>query len=155
MKVLGFRGNPKAPRYAVLSYDGTTFTLENASSDNKLTVPASIGEDADSERLSWVYAEIVRILEAHPDITKVLIKTNEFTQSDTKPKRKSAYIDAAAILAATHKNVAVHTLAYSQMGATSKTTKDLAETRVGKTDKYWDAGMADAINVAWWGARHP
>jgi hypothetical protein len=155
MKVLGFRGNPKAPRYAVLSYDGTTCTLENANSDNKLKVPASISEDADSERLGWIYAEIVRILEAHPDIAKVMIKTNEFTQSDTKPKRKSAYIDAAVILAAAHKNVPVQALVYSQMGATKATTKERAETRVGKTDKYWDDGMADAINVAWLGARQP
>lgn len=155
MKVLGFRGNPNAPRYAVLSYDGTTFALENAASDSKLKLPASIAEDADSERLAWIYAEIVRILEAYPDIVKVMIKTNDFTQSDTKPKRKSAYIDAAVILAAAHKNVPVQALVYSQMGVTRATTKERAETRVGKTDKYWDDGMADAINVAWWGACHP
>ena len=154
MKILGFRGNPRAPRYAVLSYDGTTFTLENANSDNKLTVPPSIDEDADGERLSWIYAEIVRILEAHPDIAKVMIKTNEFTQGDTKPKRKSAYIDAAVLLAAAHKNVPVRALVYSQMSATKAKSKALAETRVGKTEKYWDDGIADAINVAWWGARH-
>ncbi|MBF7015222.1 hypothetical protein QUC32_30060 (plasmid) [Novosphingobium resinovorum] len=155
MKVLGFRGNPKAPRYAVLSYDGTTFKLENANGDNKLTVPAAIGDDADSERLKWIYAEIVRILEAHPDIAKVMIKTNEFTQSDTKPKRKSAYIDAAVLLAAAHKNVPVCALAYNQIAATKAKTKALAEARVGRTEKYWDDGMADAINVAWWGACHP
>lgn len=155
MKVLGFRGNPRAPRYAVLSHDGTTFTLENVGSDSKLTVPASIGDDADGDRLSWIYAEIVRILEAYPDIAKVMIKTNEFTQSDTKPKRKSAYIDAAVLLAAAHKNVPVHALVYSQMAATKTKTKALAESRVGKTDKYWDDGMADAINVAWWGVLHP
>lgn len=155
MKILGFRGNPKAPRYAVLSYDGTTFTLENATCDSKLKLPASIAEDADGERLVWIYAEITRILEAHPDITKVMIKTNEFTQSDTKAKRKSAYIDAAVILAATHKNVPVQSLAYNQIATTKATTKERAETRVGKTDKYWDDGMADAINVAWWGAQHP
>lgn len=155
MKVLGFRGNPRAPRYAVLDYDGTTFTLVNASSDSKLTVPAAISEDADGERLGWIYSEIVRILEAHTDIAKVMIKTNEFTQSDTKPKRKSAYIDAAVILAATHRNIPVQALTYNQIAATKARTKVLAEARVGKTDKYWDEGMADAINVAWWGARHP
>lgn len=154
MKVLGFRGNPRAPRYAVLDYDGTTFTLVNASSDSKLTVPADINEDADSERLGWIYGEIVRIHEAYPDIVKVMIKTNEFTQSDTKPKRKSAYIDAAVILAATHKNVPVQALAYNQIATTKARTKEHAEARVGKTDKYWDDGMADAVNIAWWGARH-
>ena len=54
MKVLGFRGDPKAPRYAVVSEVGGAYTLENAASDNKLSVPASIGEDADAERLDWL-----------------------------------------------------------------------------------------------------
>lgn len=155
MKVLGFRGNPRAPRYAVLSFDGTNFALENASSDNKLTVPASIGDEADGERLSWIYAEIMRILDAHPDIAKVMVKVNEFTQHDTRPKRRSNYIDAAVILACAHRHIPVQALTYNQMPATAAKTKELAEERVGKTTKYWDSGMADAINAAWWGIRRP
>ena len=99
MKVLGFRGDPKAPRYAVLSADNGIYTLENAASDNKLLVPASITEEADAERLAWMYGEIHAIFDAHPGIEEVLIKQNEFTRQDTKAKRRSAYIDAAVVLA--------------------------------------------------------
>jgi hypothetical protein len=153
MKVLGFRGDPKAPRYAVVSEDGGVFTLENAASDNKLSVPASIAEDADAERLNWMYREVQAIFDAHPGIDKVMIKQNEFTQQDTKAKRRSAYNDAAVILACAHRDIPVEVKIYGPMGTTSTDTKRHAEDRVGKTDKYWDTKMADAVNAAWWGLR--
>jgi hypothetical protein len=155
MKVLGFRGDPKAPRYAVVSKEGDAYTLENAASDNKLSVPKSITEDADAERLNWVYQEILTILTNHPDIEKVMIKQNDYTQSDTKAKRKSAHADAAVVLACAHRGIPVEMKTYKSMPTTSKDTKHHAETRVGKTDKYWDAKIADAVNVAWWGLRNP
>lgn len=154
MKVLGFRGDPKAPRYAVLSADNGIYTLENAASDNKLLVPASITEEADAERLAWMYGEILAIFDAHPGIEKVLIKQNEFTRQDTKAKRRSAYIDAAVVLACAHRGIPVDIKIYGSMSTTSAYTKRHAEDRVGKTDKYWDTKMADAVNAAWWGARH-
>lgn len=155
MKVLGFRGDPKAPRYAVVSEVGGGYTLINDASDNKLSVPAAIGEDADAERLEWLYREVQAIFDAHPGIERVVIKQNEYTQSDTKAKRKSAHADAAVVLACGHRNVPVELKIYSSMQTTSKQTKEHAEARVGKTDKYWDAKMADAVNAAWWGLRHP
>ena len=155
MKVLGFRGDPKAPRYAVLSEVGGAYVLINAASDNKLAVPASIAEDADAERLEWLYREVLAIFDAHPGIEKVVIKQNEYTQSDTKAKRKSAHADAAVVLACAHRNIPVELKIYSSMQTTSKQTKEHAEGRVGKTNKYWDAKMADAVNAAWWGLRHP
>ncbi|ARJ65662.1 hypothetical protein WV31_08340 [Magnetospirillum sp. ME-1] len=151
MKVLGFRGDPKAPRYAVVSEDNGIFTLENATSDSKLPVPASIGDEADAERLDWMYREVLAIIDAHPDIAKVVIKQNEFTQQDTKAKRRSAYNDAAVILASAHRNLPVEIKIYSSMATTSSDTKRHGEARVGKTDKYWDNKMADAVNAAWWG----
>ena len=143
MKVLGFRGDPKAPRYAVVSEDNVVFTLENAASDNKLLVPASIAEDADAERLDWMYREVLAIFDAHPGIAKVMIKQNEFTQQDTKAKRKSAHADAAVVLACAHRGIPVELKIYASMPTTSKDTKQHAEARVGKTDKYWDNKMAD------------
>ncbi len=154
MKVLGFRGDPKAPRYAVVSEDNGVVALENASSDTKLLVPASISEDADAERLNWIYREILRIFDDHPGIVKVMIKQNEFTQQDTKAKRRSAYNDAAVVLACAHRDIPVEVKIYASMGATKVKSKELAESRVGKTDKYWDDKMADAVNAAWWGLRH-
>ena len=154
MKVLGFRGDPKAPRYAVVSEDNGVFTFENATSDNKLLVPASITEDADAERLDWMYREILAIFDAHPGIAKVIIKQNEFTPRDTKAKRRSAYNDAAVVLACAHRGIPVEIKIYGSMATTSSDTKRHAEDRVGKTDKYWDTKMADAVNASWWGLRH-
>ena len=154
MKVLGFRGDPRAPRYAIVSEAGGVYTLENANADTKLHVPASIAEDDDADRLEWMYREIIRIFDDHPDITKVVVKQNEFTQQDTKAKRKSAHTDAAVMLACAHRHIPVEIKIYASMGTTSAETKTHAETRVGKTPKYWDNKMADAINAAWWGLRH-
>lgn len=154
MKVLGFRGDPKAPRYAVVSEDNGVFTLENAASDNKLLVPASVTEDADAERVNWMYREVLAIFDAHPGIAKVMIKQNEFTRLDTKAKRRSAYNDAAVILACAHQGIPVELKIYASMGTTSTDTKLHAENRVGKTAKYWDNKMADAVNAAWWELSH-
>lgn len=155
MKILGFRGDPKAPRYAVVSEAGGVYTLENAASDNKLSVPASINEDADAERLGWLYHEMLAIFDAHPGIEKVVIKQNEYTRNDTKAKRRSAHADAAVVLACAHRGIPVDLKIYASMSTTSTNTKRHAEDRVGKTDKYWDSKMADAVNAAWWGARSP
>lgn len=155
MKVLGFRGDPKAPRYAVVSEVGGVYTLENAASDNKLAIPASIPEDADAKRLDWLYREVLAIFDAHPGIAKVMIKQNEYTQSDTKAKRKSTHADAAVVLACAHRGIPVEMKTYASMATTSKDTKLHAESRVGKTDKCWNNKMADAVNAAWWGLRNP
>lgn len=155
MKILGFRGDPKAPRYAVVSEVGGVYTLDNAASDNKLSVPASIGEDADAERLDWLYREMLATFDAHPDIEKVVIKQNEFTPNDNKAKRRSAHADAVVIIACAQRGIPVELKIYASMPTTSKDTKRHAETRVGKTSKYWDNKMADAINAAWWGLRNP
>ena len=151
MKVLGFRSDPNSPRYAVVNNNGGVFTLVNAHGDNKLSVPASISEDADANRLEWMYSEVNAILDAHSDIAKVIIKQNEFTQQDRKAKRRSAHYDAVVILACAHRRIPVEVKIYGSMATTSATTKQRAEKRVGRTTKYWDAKMADAVNAAWCG----
>ena len=97
----------------MISNEGGQHVLENASGDNKLTVPASIPEEADAERVAWIYREILRIFDEHPDVTKVMIKANEFTQQDTKAKRRSAYTDAAVMLAAANRDIAVEVKIYA------------------------------------------
>lgn len=154
MKVLGFRGDPKAPRYAVVSNAGGAYIFENAAGDNKLAVPASIGEDQHAERLAWVYREILAVLEAHPGIERVIIKQNEFTQSDDKSKRHTAHIDAAVVVACALKSIPIYIKLYGSLGTKRSETKVQAEARVGKSAKYWDEKMADAVNAAWWGLCH-
>ncbi|MBY5337334.1 hypothetical protein HFO99_26115 [Rhizobium leguminosarum] len=155
MKILGFRGDPKAPRYAIVSEIGGVYTLENSSGDTKLSAPASITEDADAERLEWLYREIHRIFDDHPDVAKVMIKGNEFTQQDTKAKRRSFYNDGAVMLACAHRGIPVEIKVYASIGTAKAKSKELGEARVGRTAKYWDEKMADAVNAAWWGLRHP
>ena len=155
MKVLGFRGNPRAPRYAVVSECNGTFTLENASrdSDNKLRVPPAVASGTDADLLKWIYNEVIEIFNAHSGIGKVIVKQNEFTRHDTIPKRRSAYIDAAVMLACAHTGIPVEIKVYASMATKGENTKQFAESRVGKTDLYWDTKMADAVNAAWCGLR--
>lgn len=151
MKVLGFRSDPNSPRYAVVNKNGGVFTLLNAHGDNKLSLPASISGDADASLLEWMYREVNAILDAHPDIAKVIIKQNEFTQQDSKAKRRSAHYDAAVILACAYRRIPVEVRIYGSMATKSSNTKERAEKRVGRTTKYWDTKMADAVNAAWRG----
>ena len=102
-----------------------------------------------------MYRELLAVFDAHPGIDKVMIKQNEFTRQDTKAKRRSAYNDAAVVLACAHRDIRSKSRFTARWGTTSKDTKRHAESRVGKTDKYWDTKMADAVNAAWWGLRHP
>lgn len=129
MKVLGFRGDPKAPRYAVVSEDNGMFRLENAASANKLLVPASITEDSDAERVNWMYREVLAIFVAHPGIAKVMIKQNEFTRQDTKAKRRSAYNDAAVILACAHRGIPVELKIYGSMDRWGRRARTRSATR--------------------------
>jgi len=154
MEVLGFRSDPKASRYAVTSKHNDKFILKNADSDSKLSLPASIEENDVSRRMEWVYREILAIFDTYPNITKVVIKQNEFTKTDTKAKRWSTFSDAAVALACAHKNISVELKTYGSIGTTRKETKKHAETRIGRTVKYWDDKMADAVNAAWLGFRN-
>jgi hypothetical protein len=155
MKVMGFRADPNAPRYAIASDENGAHSLLNADGDSKLTIPVSLADDADEKRIHWLYREIEQVFEAHQGISKVIIKCNEYTQQETKAKRKSAYLDAAVMLCCAQKGIPVEVKIYASMGTTSADTRAHAESRVGRTAKYWDAKMADAVNAAWWGLRHP
>lgn len=154
MKVMGFRADPNAPRYAIVSEEAGAYSLLNAAGDSKLMIPVSLADDADDRRIHWLYREIEQVFEAHPGISKVIIKCNEFTQHETKAKRKSAYLDAAVMLCCAQKGIPVELKIYASMGTTSASTKVHAESRVGRTTRYWDGKMADAVNAAWWGLRH-
>jgi len=153
MKVLGFRADPVSSRYAVVSVENDGYVLLNADTDNRLTIPASISGESEEKHVMWMFNEITHIFEAHPDIIKVMVKTNEYTQQDTKSKRKSAHIESAVMLCSAQKGVPVDLKIYSAMGTSGAETQRHAESRVGRTSKYWDKKMADAVNAAWWGLR--
>ena len=154
MMVLGFRSDPHFPRYAIVSGEGKNFILENAASDNRLAIPASISVDDEAHRIEWLFREIERIFVNYPEISKAVIKSNEYTRSETKSMRRSAFQDAVVMLCCAQKGVLVERRTYGSMPTTNSDTKRHAEERVDKTEKYWNPKMADAVNAAWFGARH-
>jgi hypothetical protein len=153
MKVLGFRADPSAPRYAIVQNDNANFTLDNAGGESRLVYPANVLTP--SEKVTWLYREIERIFRENPGIGCAVIKTNEYTQSDSKAKRESAYAEAMLLLYCAQHQIPIETKLYTSLGTKSGDVKTHAEARVGRTTKYWDAKMADAVIAAWSGARHP
>lgn len=151
MKVLGFRADPVSARYAIVAFDGSTFVLQNANSESKLAYPADVEEAA--KKVLWLYREIERIFHASPDIEAVAIKTNEYGLIEKAAMRESSYIEAALLLFCEQRQIPVSVKTYTSLSTRSADVKTHAEQRVGRTTKYWDIKMADAIIVAWWRAR--
>ena len=151
MLVLGIRVDPQKTRYALLDYDGNNFVLLNADAESKLSYPANLSES--EEKVEWLYKELERVLHENQAIAKVCIKTNEYTQSDSKAKRESAYLEGAILLFCKQKNIPVTVKIYASLATRSADVKSHAEQRVGRTTKYWDVKMADAVIAAWSGAR--
>jgi hypothetical protein len=76
MKVLGFRSDPTAPRYAVVDGSTLPLTLINADSESRLRFPADCSTEA--AQVTWLYREFERLFHMHPDIIRVVIKKGEF-----------------------------------------------------------------------------
>lgn len=151
MSVLGFRSDSSTPRYAIVEKDGDKFLFINAASESRLCFPAGAAEDVD--KLTWLYREFERIFSSNPNISRVVIKKNEFTQGDTAAKRQACYQDAALIMFCGIKGVPVCSKLYTSLDVKTSTVLTKAEERVGVTSKYWNNKMADAVVAAWWGAR--
>jgi hypothetical protein len=67
--------------------------------------------------------------------------------------RESSYAEAAVALLSEQRSKPVFIKTYTSLGTRSADVKSHAEQRVGRTDRYWDNKIADAIMAAWWGAR--
>jgi hypothetical protein len=147
VKILGIRTAPKQLRFALVEIAGNNATLLNGGSENLIKVPAGVTEAEDI--IHWQKAEVDRILRQNPDIDFVALKTSEYARSDTKATRLASYLDAAVFLAAKDAHKPIHSRLYSQIGATRNTVKERAEARVGRTEKYWNEQIADAIMIAW------
>lgn len=151
MKILRIRVDPTRTRYALIEYDGVHFTLLNADDESRLLYPADVATP--DEKVEWLYREMERMLHKNKDIDKICIKTNEYTQTDTKSKRESAYLEGAILFFCRKNGIPVSIKIYSSIGTRSVDVKYHAEHRVGRTGKYWDTKIADAIVAAWRGAR--
>jgi len=149
---LGIRTAPTQLRYALIKVDDdNNCSLVNSNSESLIKVPA--GMDDFSEKLSWQKDEIDRIIRQNQDVEKILLKIGEYGRSDTKSSRLAAYFDAVVILAAKEANIPIQTKVYNQLSTKRKQVKEHAEARIGRTEKYWNEQIADAI-VAAWSGRH-
>lgn len=150
MKVLGLRASTTEIRYAILEKTSDEIIFTNQNTEHRMVYPANL--DSIESKLKWLYDEINRVIRQNPDIDKIIIKTNEYT-NETGAKRETIYTDAIILLIAFENNIPVVRKLYSQIGATSRDVKERAEARVGRTDRYWNNTMADAIACAYWEIR--
>ena len=152
MSILGLRASAQEIRYAILEkgLDGNII-FTNKNSENRIKYPATTEKIED--KLSWVKSEIDRILRLNPSIKTVYIKTNEYGY-DSASQRETLYLDSIFLLSAKERNIPVYRKLNNQIGSTASKAKEYAESRVGKTDKYWNNTIADAILVAYWGIQH-
>ncbi|MGK2872251.1 MAG: hypothetical protein ACSLFL_08340 [Alphaproteobacteria bacterium] len=153
MKTLGFRSDKRTPRYAIVDGAATPPALFNADAESRLCFPADCATEA--AQVTWLYREFERIFHMHPDIACVVIKKGEFTQGDNNTKRVASYQEAALLLYCGLHNKPVVTKIYASLGTRSAQVRDHAIARVGRTTRYWDNKMADAVVAAWWGANTP
>lgn len=148
MQILGIRTASSCVRYAIIEWDGQTATLLNAAMENKLDYPTNCQEI--SQKLQWLHSELKRIYRKWPDIAKVAIKMNQFG-TEKMANRFSTHMDGVVMLSAMQSGKSVSTFLYPniQKGMSSKKVQAFAESNVGRSDKYWNLQMADAVAVAW------
>lgn len=148
MQIPGIRTSSKCIRYAVVSWDGQNAMLVNASDESKLSFPA--GAEGIADKLVWLHAELERILRQYPGINHVAVKMNQFG-TEKMVNRYSTHMDGVVMLTSQLKGKPVSTLIYANVerGMSSTKIKSFAEGKVGRTCKYWDTQMADAVAAAW------
>ena len=152
MKMIGIRASSQEIRYAILEKDENGQILFiNKNDENRLRFPTNIEEIGD--KLLWIKREFERIFRQNTDIATVIIKSNEFAGNENNSKRETSYMDAILLLLCSELGISAYKKLYSQIGTTSGKTKEDAENRVGRTDKYWNNAMADAVNCVFWEIR--
>lgn len=150
MKVLGIRNYSKGIRFCILTKDDTCGQIEflNLNKENKINRPQGY---EGKELYLWYQTEIERILDTNVGIEAVAIKQNENSVQSCYGKLKDVmFFDCIASMSAFHRGLEVESYVYNQLGVSSKTVKEQAETLIGgRPNKYWDDKLADAIIVAY------
>ncbi len=151
MSVIGFRVSTKEIRYAILECGAESEILfVNKNREHCIKYPASMLTIED--KLLWIKKEIDRILIGNPGIERAYLKINEFGH-DTMANRETAYIDSIILLSSIERNIPIVRKLNNQISSNTSKSREYAEERVGKTDRYWNTTMADAILVAYWGLK--
>ena len=148
MQILGIRTSSQCIRYAVVEWDGRDATLVNKDDENRLNFPAATVETP--EKLLWLKTELDRVFRKYPNIGRVVIKMNQFG-TEKMANRYSTQMDGAVMLVSQLHGKPVSTLLYTSIekGMSSKKIQDFSESKVGRSSKYWNAQMADAVAAAW------
>lgn len=147
MKFLGIRVGPSQTRVAIVGIIDARLSLLNSAIESRIVYPADVTLLED--KLMWLYLEMKSLSQSHPEISKVCFKTNEYTGTENKSKRLSAYLEAVTIFYWKEISTPVEIVTYSKIGSRSNEVKNHAELRVGRTEKYWNNQMADAVLAAW------
>ena len=151
MKVIGVRVGPKATRVAIVGEEEGALVLLNSDIESRLIYPVDLS--APEEKVFWLYREMERLHREYPNLARVGIKTNEYTVMDSKAKRESAYFEGAIMLYWRQKSIPVFVRTYASLGTRGADVRADAEQRVGRTARYWNKQMADAVIIAWRGLR--
>lgn len=144
MKILGLRNYSGGFRYAIIEGDSLNYTCINLNTENKVIIPTSICND---EIYVWYKKEITRIIDTH-NINIVAIKRNENMRTTYSSIKNVMFFDCITTIVAKEKNINIMSYLYSQLKLNSKNVQEYAEISVGKTNKYWDSKIADAISAA-------
>lgn len=148
MSVLGLRASSAEIRYAILEKDvKNNIIFKNRNGENRLKYPSTC--NLLSDKIAWVKYELDRILRTNPDISKIVIKINEYGTPDTSARRESSYMEAIFILCAKEHGINVETKLYTQMSTSSRKVQDQAEQLFGRLDKYWNVTISDALISAY------
>lgn len=153
MLVFGFRSDQNSPRYAILDSSCDPPKLLNEDSESRLPFPADCGDEV--AKVTWLYREFERIFHMYPNISSVAIKKGEFTQGDNNAKRIASYQEAALLLYCGLNNKPVVLKVYASLATSGAHVCSHAIARVGRTTRYWNSKMADAIIAAWWRVTNP
>jgi len=147
MKLIGFRNSTTSLRYAVLEIEGDRAEFSNSSNEHCIKYPKELEESG--EKLEWLFDEVHRILRKYTDAACCAIKVSEYGRAEKKASRFTSYADAITILACKKAGMHIAEYVYSQLPVSSTSVKNYSEDLAGKSDKYWDNQIADAIAVAY------
>lgn len=148
--ILGVRTSTVSIRYAVVDVSDSSASLVNAHSENKLDFPADCRSI--EQKLYWFHQELDRVLRQYPSVDRVVIKANEYGRGGEKASsREAAYFDAVVLMTAGTRQLPVDVKLYRSIGTRRNEVKAFAEANVGKTNRYWNEQMADAVSAAWSG----
>lgn len=145
MKILGIRNYSEGIRYCILE---SNFNCCNLNKENFIRIPKEY-ENKEDDMLVWYESEIARIIDNNHEIGSIALKHNENLRSDCYANlKKVMFMDCLVTFVAKKRNIQFSSYAYNQLGVNSKNVQNIAESKLGQTEKKWDKNMADAMIVA-------